>query len=70
MGGFMMKYKLEYSLALGLAVMLLCCAFPPRTMQWWSVAFSPLCDEILSSGGSGEIVLRSKLWEVLSSFPR
>jgi len=66
-----MKNRLEYSLALGLAAALLTCAFAPRTMQWWSVAFSPLCDGILTAAGETQgLVLRSKLWELLSALPR
>ena len=46
MGGFSMKWtKWELSLAVGLAVMLLfCAARGTNTLQWWSAAFSPLCD--------------------------
>lgn len=69
MGGFFMKFsKLELSLAIGLAVMLLCCAAETRpALQWWSAAFSPLCDGILSKGaGGGAIVIKSKLLELLA----
>lgn len=62
-----MKYRLEYSLALALAVTLLCCAIlPPDAHAWWGTAFSPLCDGILTADtAGGEIVLKSKLWELL-----
>ena len=41
------------------------CAVTPRfTPMWWTTAFSPLCDGILTAGGTGEIVLRSRLWEI------
>lgn len=68
MDGIFMKHRLEFSLALALAATLLCCAFAPHTtLRWWSVAFSPLCDGILTSGtASGEIVLKSRLLEVIS----
>ena len=58
MGGFSMKWtKWELSLAVGLAVML----------QWWSAAFSPLCDGILTqSAATGGIVVKSKLAELLA----
>ena len=69
MGGFFMKFsKLELSLAIGLAVMLLCCAAETRpALQWWSAAFSPLCDGILTqSAASGDVVVKSKLAELLA----
>ena len=69
MGGFSMKWtKWELSLAVGLAVMLLYCAARGQNMlQWWSAAFSPLCDGILSKGaGGGAIVIKSKLLELLA----
>ena len=58
--------KWELSLAVGLAVMLLfCAARGTNTLQWWSVAFSPLCDGILShSAASGDVVVKSKLAEL------
>ena len=64
----MKKYKPELSLAIGLAAMLLCCAAERQlTLQWWSAAFSPLCGGILADGGAaGELVLRSKLLELLA----
>ena len=41
--------KWELSLMIGLAVMLLYCAVHGQnTLQWWSAAFSPLCDGILT----------------------
>ena len=62
-----MKYRLEYSLALALVVTLLCCAIlPPDARAWWSTAFSPLCDGILTADGAGgKIILKSRLWELL-----
>lgn len=62
----MKKYKLELSLALGLAAMLLACAEPWPVLSWWSAAFSPLCDGILTGEAAGGIVLRSRLWELLA----
>ncbi len=69
MGGFSMKWtKWELSLAVGLAVMLFYCAARGQTMlQWWSAAFSPLCDSILTqSAATGGIVVKSKLAELLA----
>ena len=59
--------KWELSLAAGLAVMLLFCAARGTNTQWWSVAFSPLCDGILTqSAASGDVVVKSKLAELLA----
>lgn len=59
--------KWEIALMVGVAAAVLCCAAPPRlTMQWWTTAFAPLCDGILGAEGAGGVVLRSKLWELLS----
>ena len=69
MGGFSMKWtKWELYLAVGLAVMLFYCAARGQTMlQWWSAAFSPLCDGILTqSAATGGIVVKSKLAELLA----
>ena len=69
MGGFSMKWtKWELSLAVGLAVMLLYCASRGQnTMLWWSAAFSPLCDGILTHGSTGsDVVIKSKLAELLA----
>ena len=62
-----MKYRLEYSLLLALAVTLLCCTVLPQDANaWWGTAFSPLCDGILTADGVGEsIILKSRLWELL-----
>lgn len=69
MGGFSMKRtKVELSLAIGLAAMLLfCAARGQNTLQWWSAAFSPLCDGILTqSAASGSLVIKSRLAEFLA----
>lgn len=60
--------KWELALMIGVAATILCCAVAPGlTMHWWTTAFSPLCDGILGADASGgEIVLRSKIWELLS----
>ena len=60
--------KWELSLAVGLAVMLFYCAARGQTMlQWWSAAFSPLRDGILTqSAATGGIVVKSKLAELLA----
>ena len=65
-----MKNRLELSPAIGFTLMILCCAaLPHHTMQWWSVAFSPLCDGILTGDLSGgDIILKSKLFELISQF--
>lgn len=60
--------KWELALMIGVAATILCCAAPPElTARWWTTAFSPLCDGILGAdAGGGGIVLRSKVWELLS----
>lgn len=67
-----MKNKLELSLLIGLTMMLLfCAAMPQRTMQWWSAAFSPLCDSVLTADLSGgDIILKSKLCELITRLIR
>lgn len=56
----------EISALVGLAAMLLFTVLPAEPMRWWSAAFAPLCDGILTANGAaGELVLRSKLWELL-----
>ena len=63
--------KWELSLLFAVAVTLVWCAVSPRfTPMWWTTAFAPLCDGILSTEGTGEILLRSKLWEVASGLLR
>lgn len=59
--------KWEISILIGVAAVILWCAAPPVTF-WWTSAFSPLCDGILigGSGTEGEILLKSRLWELLS----
>ena len=38
-----------------------------NTLQWWSAAFSPLCDGILTqSAASGDVIVKSKLAELLA----
>ncbi len=61
--------KWEISMLIGVAATILCCAAAPSlTTRWWTTAFSPLCGDILELGGAGgEIVLRSKLWELVSA---
>ena len=62
--------KWEIALMIGVVATILCCAVTPGfTTRWWTTAFSPLCDGILGAdAGSGEIVLRSKLWELLAGW--
>lgn len=60
--------KWEIALMIGVAATILCCAASPGFVtQWWTTAFSPLCDGILGvDAGGGTVVLRSKVWELLS----
>ncbi len=62
--------KWEISMMLGVLAMILCCAASPHlTTQWWTTAFSPLCDAILAAdAGGGGIVLRSKLYDLLMQY--
>ena len=62
--------KWELSLLFAVAFTLVWCAVSPRfTPMWWTTAFSPLCDGILTAEAGGEgIVLRSKVWELLSGY--
>lgn len=59
--------RLELSLLFGFTVMLLHFFFAPTQADaWWTSAFEPLCDGILSAEGTGEeIILRSKIAELL-----
>jgi len=62
--------KWEISLFFALAATLIVCAISPETfaLRWWTTAFAPLCDGILSGGAeTGEIVLRSRVWELLTA---
>ena len=68
-----MKYfnKFELSVMIGVLATILCCAATPHwTTQWWTSAFAPLCDGIISSGvrDGGAIVLRSRIWELLKLY--
>ena len=48
-------------------MLLFCAARGTNTLQWWSAAFSPLCDGILTqSAASGDVVVKSKLAELLA----
>lgn len=60
--------KWELSLLIAVVAAIVCCAvLPEPTTQWWTAAFSPLCDDILTAdAGCDSIVLRSKLWELLT----
>ena len=62
--------KWEIALMIGVAATILCCAVTPGfTTQWWTTAFAPLCDGILGADApGGEIVLCSKLWELLAGW--
>ena len=59
--------KWEFSIVFAIAAAILWCAVGPSlTTEWWTAAFTPLCDGILTAEASGEgIVLRSKLYELL-----
>lgn len=67
-GVFMRKW--EVSLLFGAAVTLLwTAAADALAPQWWTTAFAPLCDTLLTAeADGGGIVLRSKLWELLMQF--
>ena len=62
--------KWEISVMAGVIATILWSAAAPRPApQWWTTAFSPLCDGILTACSSGEgVVLRSKLWELVSRY--
>ena len=62
--------RFEISLLIGVLVTIIWCAASPHVAtQWWTAAFSPLCDGILTAdAGGGGIVLRSKAWELLSQY--
>ena len=56
----------ELSLLIAFAAMLLWSAVSPSLLgNWWGAAFSTLCGRILRAPGNGEVVLRSKLWELI-----
>ena len=63
----MMK-KFDLALCIGLGCMLLFWLLHPDTAYaWWSCAFEPLCDGILTAeSGTQDIVVRSKLLELLA----
>ena len=53
----------------GVIVTILWCAASPRlTMQWWTTAFAPLCDGILSAESGDGVILRCWLWEMLRQY--
>ena len=58
--------KLELSFLCGFAAMLFYFLLAPNDANaWWTSAFEPLCDGILSAEGEGEtIIIRSKLLEL------
>ena len=60
--------KWELSLLIAAAAAILCCAaLPELTPRWWTAAFSPLCDGVLTARADcGGVVLRSRLWELVS----
>lgn len=59
--------KFELSIMIGVLVTIVWCAATPHlATQWWTTAFAPLCDGILTADwDGGGIVLRSKFWELL-----
>ena len=60
--------KWEISMMLAVFITILWSAVFSRLIpMWWTTAFSPLCDGILSSEAAGDVVLRSKLWELVVS---
>ena len=58
--------KWEVSLLIAVAATVVWCAFAPSLLpRWWTAAFAPLCDGILTAeADGGAVVLRSKLWEL------
>ncbi len=58
--------KLELSFLCGFAVMLLYFLLvPSEANAWWTAAFEPLCDGILTAENANEgIVLRSRIAEL------
>lgn len=60
--------KWEISLLIAVVAAIVCCAALPETApQWWTAAFSPLCDGMLTANAEGaDVVLRSRLWELLT----
>ena len=58
----------EISLAVGLFAMLLfCAACGVKEPAWWGAVFRPLCDGVLTSpAAGGQLVLRSRLWELIT----
>lgn len=58
--------KWELSLLIAVVVTILYCAASPEPMpRWWTAAFAPLCDGILTADADGAaVVLRSKIWEL------
>ncbi len=59
--------KLELSFLCGFGAMLFYFLLAPgEANAWWTSAFEPLCDGILSAEGTGEtLVIRSKLAELV-----
>ncbi len=60
----------EIAMLIGAAAAIVFCAAPPRlTAQWWTAAFPALCDGLVcGDAAGGGVVLRSKLWELLSQY--
>ena len=66
MDGFAMK-KWELSLLIAVAVTILYAAMSEPMPHWWTAAFSPLCDGILTADADGTgMVLRSKICELVT----
>ncbi len=64
-GVFMKKWEISILIAIVVTIVY-CAATPSLTSRWWTTAFAPLCDGILTADAGGtEIVLRSKLWELV-----
>ncbi len=60
--------KWELSLLVAVIMTVFCCVALPELMpRWWTAAFAPLCDGVLTAGTDcGGVVLRSKIWELLT----
>lgn len=58
--------RLELALAVAVVAAVLWRVAPGLTLGWWTTAFEPLCGGWLSEG-SGEVILRSRVWELIQA---
>lgn len=67
-GVFMRKFEISLMIAV-VVTLVWCAAGPHMAARWWTTAFEPLCDGVLSADAAdGGMVLRSKLWELLTQY--